>query len=104
MRVKKLPAGLSVDSAVAIYPGPESAFHAPFHFPATVDHRVVRLHSVVTFFIAFSTALFARRATTEWVVRCLDGWMETCGPYGRAVNLYPRVGRNKKLGGKGWLR
>lgn len=69
VRVNEQPAGLSVDSAVAIYPGPKSAFHAPFHFPATVDHRVVRLYSVITFCIAFFTALFARRDTTEWVVR-----------------------------------
>ncbi|CAN0534812.1 unnamed protein product, partial [Scytosiphon promiscuus] len=58
----------SRDAAVAIYPGPEAAFFAPFHSPATVDHRVVRVNGVITFIIAVCAAVFAGRRATEWVV------------------------------------
>ena len=59
---------MSRDAAVAIYPGPEAAFFAPFHSPATVDHRVVRVNAVITFIIAVFAVVFAERRATEWVV------------------------------------
>lgn len=60
--------GVSSDSAVTIFPGPQAAFFSTFHSPATVDHRVVRVNGVITFLIAVSTAVFADHPVTEWVV------------------------------------
>ena len=68
------PAGVATDAAVAIYPGPEAAFFAPFHSPPTVDHRVVRVNAVMTFIIAVFAAVFAGREATEWVVSCFVMW------------------------------
>ena len=62
------PTGASSASAVAIYPGPEAASFSAFHFPATVDHRVVRVNGVVTFVLALFAAAFAGRDETEWLV------------------------------------
>ncbi|CAM9812351.1 unnamed protein product [Ascophyllum nodosum] len=55
-------------AAVTIFPGPEAAFLLPFHSPATMDNRVVRLNGVLGFVISAATCVFANQSATQWVV------------------------------------
>ena len=58
-----------MDWAAALYPGPDAAFFSPFHSPATVDRRVVRMNGVVTFIMAFFAGGLRGRNGTQWLVR-----------------------------------
>lgn len=58
----------STDAAVALFPGPEAAFLSAFHSPATVDHRVVRVTSILTFFMALFAGALAWRDEVQWLV------------------------------------
>ena len=57
-----------MDSAAAIYPGPDAAFFSAFHSPVTVDHRVVRVTSVILFFMALFAGALAGRSEVRWLV------------------------------------
>lgn len=57
-----------MESAAAIYPGPDAAFFSAFHSPVTVDHRVVRVTNVIMFFMALFAGALAGRTEVEWLV------------------------------------
>ena len=57
-----------MDSAAAIYPGPDAAFFSAFHSPVTVDHRVVRVTSVIVFFMALFAGALAGHSQVKWLV------------------------------------
>lgn len=66
--------GDGTSAAVTTYPGPDAAFFLPFHSPATVDNRVVRLNGVLGFIISVATCVFAHSDTAQWVVSYCTFW------------------------------